>query len=145
MSQPATKRFVVAKEEAIKMQESVLSLSIMKLDLALGDAPKSESSATGGVGSYGLTEEFEVLTADDIYWDRSVDRSVVERVAKELKELPEIKKWLGDAKKLNQNRRIEFRMMGSQSRPKMRVLFLCNNLPSGKIKKEAFMTNMWPN
>ena len=125
------------------MQQLALAMANEKLADAFPDGPDRESSASGGYSTEG--SEFEVLTADTIYWYESVDLSVVKKVADELEDLPEIKKWIGNGGNVNQNRRIEFRVVGTTERPKMKLLFLCNNLPAGEVKNKGFMKNEWPN
>ncbi|MGJ8723476.1 MAG: hypothetical protein ACSHYB_02875 [Roseibacillus sp.] len=133
----------IAEESAATMQQLALALANEKLTIAFPDGPDRESSASGGYSTLG--SEFEVLTADTIYWYDSVDRSVVKKIAAELDELPEIRKWISNGKHLNQNRKIEFRVTGTTDRPMMKLLFLCNNLPAGEVENEGFMKNEWEN
>jgi hypothetical protein len=132
----------LAKEDAIVVERWLVAEANRLLETELPENRRG-TSRTGGWSTTGASNQFEVLTATDIFWWKSVDPLVVETVAHELERLPELQEWINAGRDFGLQRRVEFRVVGPDERPKLRILLLCNNLANGKVSNEKFMTNMW--
>ena len=132
----------LGRENAKMTERWISSIAQSKLDAALPGL-KRDTNMSGGEYESGSTK-FEILTAKDIYWWESVDRAVVNRVATEVKSLPELQAWIAAGTEVNQQRKVDLRVVGTTDRPILRILFLCSNLPAGQTANDGFLKNMWP-
>lgn len=129
--------------ENAKMTERWITISTqMKLDEAFPGL-KRDTNMSGGEYGFG-SSKFEILTATDIYWWESVDGATVRRVAAEVESMPELQAWVQAGTEVNQQRKVDLRVVGTTDRPILRILFLCSNLPDGQTTNEGFLKNMWP-
>ena len=130
-------------ENASMTERWIIGATQSKLDSAFPGL-KRGISAFGGEYVSNPNNQFEVLTAKDIYWWEGVDSVALGRVANEIESLLELKTWVHSGTEVNQQRRVELRVVGTPDRPILRILFLCSNLPGSKTRNDGFLKNMWP-
>ena len=132
----------LGRENAKMTERWIISTTQSKLEAAFPGLKRDVSASGGESGS--ASRKFEVLTANDIYWWESVDSAVVSRIAIEVESLPELQAWVHAGTEVNQQRKVDLRVVGTSDRPILRILFLCSNLPDGQITNDGFLKNMWP-
>ncbi len=132
----------LGRENAKMTERWIIDKAQSKLEAGFPGLKRDVNASGGEYGSG--SSEFEILTAKDIYWWESVDRAVVSRIATEVESLPELQAWVHAGDDVNQQRKVDLRVVGTTDRPILRVLFLCSNLPDGKTTNDGFLRNMWP-
>jgi hypothetical protein len=132
----------LGRENAKMTERWIMSTTQGKLDTAFPGLKRYVNESGGEYGSG--ASKFEILTAKDIYWRESVDTVAVRRIETEVESLPDLKAWVQAGHEVNQQRKVELRVVGTPDRPILRILFLCSNLPDGQTTNGGFMKNMWP-
>jgi hypothetical protein len=132
----------LGRENAKMTERWIIDTTQNKLDAAFPGLKRGVGASGGEYGSN--SKKFEILTAKDIYWWEGVDTVAVGRIATEVESLPDLKAWVHSGPEVNQQRKVELRVVGTTDRPILRILFLCSNLPDGQTTNGGFMKNMWP-
>jgi hypothetical protein len=130
-------------ENASMTERWIICATQSKLDAAFPGL-KRDISSSGGEYVSNPKNQFEVLTAKDIYWWEGVDSITLGRVAAEVESLPDLESWVHSGTDVNQQRKVELRVVGTPDRPILRILFLCSNLPDSEPRNDGFLKNMWP-
>ncbi|MCX6864690.1 MAG: hypothetical protein NTV46_00475 [Verrucomicrobia bacterium] len=130
-------------ENASMTERWIICATQSKLDAAF-PGMKRGISAYGGEYVSNPENQFEVLTAKNIYWWEGVDSVTLNRVATEVESLPDLETWVHSGTEVNQQRKVELRVVGTPDRPILRILFLCSNLPDSQTRNDGFLKNMWP-
>jgi hypothetical protein len=133
----------LGQENAATTERWIFDTAQQKLEAALPGLERGVGRSGGKYGSES-SPQFEILSAKDIYWRQEVAAAKLHQVIAELDALPELQTWTRAGADLHQQRKVEFRVVGSPERPIFRILFLCSNLPAGQSRNEGFLTNMWP-
>lgn len=130
-------------ENALMTERWIIGATQSTLDAAFPGL-KRDINASGGEYVSKPKNQFEVLTSKDVYWWQGVDSSALVRIAAEVESLPDLKTWIHSGIEVNQQRKVELRVVGTPDRPILRILFLCSNLPVGQTRNDGFLKNMWP-
>ena len=115
-------------ENASMTERWIICATQAKLDAAFPGL-KRETSASGGEYVSNPKNQFEVLTAKDIYWWEGVDSVTLGHVATDVESLPDLEAWVHSGTEVNQQRKVELRVVGTPDRPMRCARFLDQKTP----------------